>query len=459
MYKTSTEIKVGLFVLAALLVTAWMAIRLGGFKSYDTGYYQLDADFDQVSGLKTGVSVEVAGISVGRVGQITLRDGRAHVTMFILTGVNLPTDTRAQIKAQGILGDKYVELVPGAGGEGSLKPGETISNTQSAEDLGVLLQKLSSVADDLKVLTSSLTADGGGQELREIMDNVREMSANLNQLVKDNGPGLSETLASLDRVSKNIENITEKISSGSGTLGQLIYDDTVMRELRGSLSSIRDVTQKIASGEGTLGRLVNDSGTADKIDQALDSVNEYLDKGDDIVIALDFRADFMTRFNFMKGGAGVRIYTSPDRYYLLGVTADYFGSYERRDFSGPGGSYTEEARNRSRLKINAQIAQRFYDFVIRGGIIESGAGIGIDYLAFDDDLTLTFEAFSGDFDHNPHLRAMATWRFWKFMYISAGYDDFISDLHRSSPFVGLGFWFTDDDLKLLISGAGSFLGN
>ncbi|MDR1038751.1 MAG: MlaD family protein [Deltaproteobacteria bacterium] len=456
MYKTSTEIKVGIFVLAALLVTAWMAIRLGGFKS-DSGYYRLDAVFDQVSGLKNGVSVEVAGISVGRVGQITLLDGRAHVSMFILSGVTLPTDTQAIVKAQGILGDKYVELVPGRTGEGALRAGETISNTQSSQDMTVLMDKLSSVADDLKLLTSSLAKDGGGQELREIMDNIREMSANLNQLVKENGPGLTETLASLDRVSKNLEGITARVSSGQGTLGQLIYDDTVVRELRGSLASLQDVAGKISSGQGTLGRLVNDSGTADKIDQALDSVNEYLEKGDEIVVALDFRADFMTRFNFLKGGAGVRIYTSPDRYYLLGVTADYFGSYERKDFSGAGGDFTQESRNRSKLKINAQIAQRFYDFVIRGGIIESGAGVGIDYLLMDDDLTLTFEAFSGDFDHNPHLRAMATWRFWKFMYVSAGYDDFISDLHRSSPFFGLGFWFTDDDLKLLLGSAGSFL--
>jgi phospholipid/cholesterol/gamma-HCH transport system substrate-binding protein len=263
----------------------------------------------------------------------------------------------------------------------------------------------------------------------------------------------------MDKVSKNLEGITERISQGQGTLGQLIYDDDVVNELKGSLASIRDVTQKISSGQGTLGRLVNDSGTADKIDKALDSVNEYLEKGDEIVVALDFRADFMTRFSFLKGGAGVRIYTSPDRYYLLGVTADYFGSYQRTDFTGAGGTYTEEARNRSRLKINAQIAQRFYNFVVRGGIIESGAGIGIDYLMFDDNLIWTFEAFSGDFDHNPHLRAMATWRFWKFMYVSAGYDDFISDLHRSSPFVGVGFWFTDDDLKMLLGSASSFLSN
>jgi phospholipid/cholesterol/gamma-HCH transport system substrate-binding protein len=458
MYKTSTEIKVGLFVLVALLVIAWMAMRLGGFKSYDSGYYQLNAIFDQVTGLKTGVTVEVAGINVGRVGSITLADDKAHVTMFIINGVLLPSDTRALIKAQGILGDKYVELVPGTASGGPLASGSSITNTASAEDIGALMEKLGSVADDLKILTSSLTADGGGQDLRDIVTNIKEVSASLNQLVKENGPGISETLASLERVSANLEQITGRVSRGEGSLGKLINDDAVIRELQASLGSLRSIADKINSGEGTIGRLVNDETTVDKIDEALTSVNSFLEKGDSISVAVDFRMDFMTRYSFMKGGANLKIYTSPDRYYLLGVTADYFGSYERIDYHGSGGQrYFTESRDRSKFKINAQIAQRFYDFVLRGGVIESGAGLGIDWLLMDDNLTLTFEAFSGDFDHNPHLRAMATYRFWKFLYVSAGYDDFISDLHRSSPMLGVGFWFTDDDLKLLFSSASSLL--
>jgi phospholipid/cholesterol/gamma-HCH transport system substrate-binding protein len=176
-----------------------------------------------------------------------------------------------------------------------------------------------------------------------------------------------------------------------------------------------------------------------------------------VVIALDFKADFMAKYNFIKGGAGIRIYTSPDRYYLLGVTADYFGAYERIDISTDTETYVVEKRDRSKLKFNVQIAQRFYDLVVRGGLMESGAGIGIDYLLLDDDLTLTFEAFSGDFDRNPHLKAQVSYRLWKFLYLSAGYDDFISDLHRSSPYIGVGFWFTDQDLKLLMGSASGFI--
>ncbi|MDR2460285.1 MAG: MlaD family protein [Deltaproteobacteria bacterium] len=455
MYKSSTEIKVGLFVLAGLAVLAWMALRLGGFKNYDTGFYQLTAVFDQVSGLKTGVTVEIAGISVGRVGSITLQEDKALVTMFILNGVSLPADTQAIIKAQGILGDKYVELVPGQAEGAALHTGDSIQSTMSSEDMGELLQKLSSVADDLKVITGSIADTGGGEDLRKALHNVEELSSNLSQLVKDKGPGFAETLDSLQRITSNLEAITTKLEDGEGTLGQLINDDGLMRDLRSSIADLRGIATQINSGEGTIGKLVYDDTTVDRIDEVLSGVQEYLSEGDNIVVTLDFRADFMTRFNFVKGGAGIKIFTSPDRYYLLGVTADYFGSYERVDIATGATHSVVESRNRSKLKINAQIAQRFYDFVIRGGIIESGGGIGVDYLLLDDDLMLTFEAFSGDFDHNPHLRVQATYKFWKFLYISAGYDDFISDLHRASPFIGVGFWFTDDDLKLLLGTASS----
>jgi phospholipid/cholesterol/gamma-HCH transport system substrate-binding protein len=154
---------------------------------------------------------------------------------------------------------------------------------------------------------------------------------------------------------------------------------------------------------------------------------------------------------------GVQIHTSPYRYYLLGVTGDYFGHYSRTDYTVNGMNYRRENRDRGRLKFNAQIAQRFYDMVLRGGVFENGAGLAIDYYLFDEALAVTMEAFSGDFDHNPHLRAMATWRFWKYFYLGAGYDDFISDLHRSSPFFSFGFSFTDDDLKELLGGASSFI--
>jgi phospholipid/cholesterol/gamma-HCH transport system substrate-binding protein len=430
-----------------------MTFQLGGFHGYQSKTYNLDAVFDQASGLKVGVAVQVAGINVGRVEDIELYNDQARVIMSIRDDVRLPHDSRAFIKAQGVLGDKYVELAPGEQSGAALHSGDTITQTQVYGDMSELLSKLSSVADNLKSLTDSITSNEGGQDLRDIVSNVKELSGNLNELVKSNGPGLTTTMSSLQTTAANLERITNQLSSGKGTLGQLISDDSVVVELRATLAGIREISQKIASGQGTIGRLVNDDSTIDRIDEVLDQVNDYLEKDETFKVSLDFRADFMTRYSYLKSTANIKLQTSPDRWYLLGVTGDYFGRHSRTDYIMGDVSWGRENFERGKLKFNAQIAQRYYDFVIRGGVIESGAGLGLDYYALNDDLKVTFEAFSGDFDHNPHLRAMATYRFWKFLYLGGGYDDFISDSGRASPFVSLGLFVTDDDLKYLLSGA------
>ena len=79
--------------------------------------------------------------------------------------------------------------------------------------------------------------------------------------------------------------------------------------------------------------------------------------------------------------------------------------------------------------------------------------MGVDYLALDDALKFTFEGYSGNFDHDPHLRAAITYNFWKYFYVTGGYDDFISDQDRESPFLGVGLSFNDDDLKWLLTSA------
>jgi phospholipid/cholesterol/gamma-HCH transport system substrate-binding protein len=456
MYKTGTEIKVGLFVILALATLVWMTYRLGGFHGYSDRTYQVDAVFTQAAGLKAGVVVQVAGIPVGRVESIELVNDQARVIMSIRQEVQLPADSRALIRTQGVLGDKYIEIAPGREDAPPLAQGGRIEETQAAADLSELMEKLSSVADDLKSLTHALSADGGGEDLRALITNVKSLSENLDQLVQDNGPGLSDTLASLGRSATHLEDITDKISSGQGTLGGLVNDDSVLVELRGALNGIREITDKISRGEGTIGRLINDDTTINKIDEALTGVNEYLAKDKETTVGVEVRADYMTRYDYLKTTANIRIQTRPDRWYLLGVTGDYFGRYSRTDYNSGWLNWSREAQERGKLKFNAQIAQRYYDFVVRAGVFESGAGLALDWYPIDD-LILTFEAFSGDFDHNPHLRAMANYRFWKFLYFGGGYDDIISDEHRGSPFVSFGLMFTDDDLKFLLSGAGSLL--
>ncbi len=462
MYKTSTEIKVGLFVLVAIAAFVWMAARLGGLNWTQPSTYTLSTVFPTAGGLKPGVAVEVAGIKVGTVARIELFDNhQALVIMAIQDGIRLPADSAALIKASGILGDKYVELVPGTTTE-KLESGERIATAKAAADVSDVMQQLGEIAQDIKKITGPLAEGNTGSDLKETVSNLKNMSERLSSLVTTNESGLSDSLQALNVAMKNLQDITTKINSGQGTLGQLINNDSAVTELNASLASIRHITEKIEAGEGTIGRLVNDESTIDKIDQTLTSLTGYFEKEAKFKVFVEYRADYQTRHDFLKSTVNIRLQPAPDRYYLLGITGDYFGQYKRSDYrttssTGRVENSVQEEWRRDKLKFNAQIARRYYDVVLRGGLIESGAGFGVDYYLDEDNLRLTFEAFSGDFDHNPHLRAEASYNIWKIFYVSIGYDDFISDEHRASPYFGFGLQFNDDDLKYLLSSASSFL--
>jgi len=138
MQRGNLELIVGFFVLVGLACLAYLAIHLGKMEVFGSGY-QVVAIFDNISGLKTGAAVEVAGVDVGRVEAIRLSPGdRAYVTLRLERGVALHDDAIASIRTKGIIGDKFVKLSPG-GSEKVIPPGGKIRDTESAIDLEELI--------------------------------------------------------------------------------------------------------------------------------------------------------------------------------------------------------------------------------------------------------------------------------------------------------------------------------
>lgn len=138
MRRRNLELVVGIFVLLGLACLAYLAINLGKMEIYGTGY-QIYATFDNVSGLKTGAAVEIAGVEVGRVDSITITpQDQARVGLKIKPGVKVYDDAIASVRTKGIIGDKFVKLSPGSS-EKPITVGGTIFNTESAIDLEELL--------------------------------------------------------------------------------------------------------------------------------------------------------------------------------------------------------------------------------------------------------------------------------------------------------------------------------
>jgi len=127
----TTKLIVGLFALAGIVELAVLSLRLGKIELFNHNGYFIYANFDNISGLKVGDQVEIAGVQVGKVISISLKDYRAHVGLRINEGVHVDTDAIASIKTSGIIGDKYVSVSLG-GGEHDLADGGVIRRTQSA---------------------------------------------------------------------------------------------------------------------------------------------------------------------------------------------------------------------------------------------------------------------------------------------------------------------------------------
>ena len=139
MKKARLETVVGIFVLIGILCLAYLSIKLGKMELLGGNYYEVYGEFDSVSGLKKGASVEIAGVEVGRVDRIVLdKSEMARVYLRVRTGVRLTDDVIASVRTRGIIGDKFIKLAPG-GSDKYLAAGGRIRNTESAIDLEELI--------------------------------------------------------------------------------------------------------------------------------------------------------------------------------------------------------------------------------------------------------------------------------------------------------------------------------
>jgi phospholipid/cholesterol/gamma-HCH transport system substrate-binding protein len=524
MSKFSVEAKVGVFVVIGIILLAYMSMKVGKLNFSRNKGYTIEILFDSATGLAKDVPVEEAGVEIGRVQDISLKDGKALVLLRIRPDIEIKKDARAIIRTRGILGDKYVEILAGSASAPAIKKGERLARTMPVTDMDSLMNTLGEVARDIKLLTNAISNVLGGKEgeatFRAIVDNLREMVTALNQTVQnnsadidrmiDNLAGFSDTLrsvgdasqddikdiiASVSRVSSTMESmltdleevvakinagqgsigrlineedtindlnetlaalkkITQNLSQGEGTLGRLLAEDQTIDSLNATLASLDEITDKINSGEGTLGKLVNDEQTVDTLNTTLSQLNNYLEKQETFRTYLDYRGEYLFKAEALKSYISLYIQPREDKYYLLQVIDDPEGKQSITDTTTVTNGNTvferEEKTEYDKLKFSAQVAKRYYDFVLRGGLVESTGGFGFDYYFLDDKLIMSLEAFDFSVDRNPHLKAKINFMPFSHLYLTTGYDNFINEENRSF-FAGGGIYFSDEDIKTLFS--------
>ena len=140
MRRGTLELVVGIFILAGIGCLGYMSIRYAKMEVTGNNGYLVTAVFPSIAGLKNGALVEIAGVQIGRVKQISLDNYKAKVVLSVNGTVQLQDDSIARIKTKGLLGEKYIDIVPG-GSDVILKTGDKIRETQPPVDIEDLISK------------------------------------------------------------------------------------------------------------------------------------------------------------------------------------------------------------------------------------------------------------------------------------------------------------------------------
>lgn len=448
----ANDFKVGVLVLSISALIAYMSMQV----SEDPNFFGRNNEawfiLPDAAGLVKNSAVKTAGIGVGTIKDIVLQDGAARVTLSFRPDITLYTSAEVVVRSQGILGDKYIDIKPGSPTDAPLEKGGQIFNVKDSGSLDSVVSKISDLGGSLKetvdVLKESVSKDGNRDHvLGRIVLNIEKLTADL------------ADMTSVNR--EKINDIVDQVHSVTATLDEILNDETdegfkaqfkrAMARLDSSLKNVDEIAQKINNGEGTIGKLVNDESTVEELNTAIDGVNNFLDTASKTQTALDFRTEFLGDLGLTKTSVGVRIQPGLDRYYLLGIVDDPAGVVKTIDTTTTGGgvstSISEQKTYKNEFKFNVQFAKNFYDFTVRGGLIESSGGLGFDYTFWRQRLKMTLEAFQFS---RLNLRAQLQYNMYKGIYVAGGVSDILDKSEKHSSYLGAGLFLTNDDLKSFI---------
>ncbi|MEK6657667.1 MAG: MlaD family protein, partial [Nitrospirota bacterium] len=443
------------FVLIAIILLAYLTFQVSEFRLIKEKGYEIDVLFDSVGGLDLKSSVRIAGVEVGKVAKIELENGKAKVTLRVFPDITIPKGAKALIKATGLMGEKYVEIVPGDKAE-TLKEHERIVQGAPPADIDKLINQLSSIAEDIRNLSKNLNklVDVNKNALSNAIKNFEEFSA----MLKNDTPQLIAKLNS----------ITGKIEKGEGTIGKLVTDEELYRNLSSTVEKLNKIAEKIEKGEGTIGKLVTDDQVYENLNETLVGIKDYVAKAEAFKTTVGFRSEYLFKDIAAKGYLTLQLKPREDKYYIFEIVSDPWGRVTTTDTetqTTTGGvtttTVTHEEKKEESLKFSIEFAKRYEDLILRIGMIENTFGVGADYFLFKDVLQLNVDAWdftnkdSWDFDRSrhyqkrPHLKAGAQVNFLKNFFVYGGYDNFLNT-DRDNFYAGAGLKFDDDDLKYLL---------
>lgn len=383
-----------------------MGFQMGAFRFNRDAYTHYSVYCTQVSGLNEKADVKIAGVSVGWVESVSLIENRVHIALCVKREYQLYADAQACIRQDGLLGSKYLEIIPGNSLLTCIPAGGTLAQKQQEHvAMDDLLYQCKQTIDSFNTATEKIAA----------------VAQRLDKYIATHEPETQAVLRDVQELAKPAQDILRKINDGNGLLGKLIHDDM----------GYTDVTRIANNVRGIFSKFNNWYCLVDGHVEALCKFHDH------------------AGFTNGKGYLNFRIHPAQDYFCLAGLTASFKGRVRQCEewcvTSGLPQNTCRHCYTRkfNALSLNLQLGKIFRNSALRVGLFEGTAGIALDW---DIPLGLqwmrwisTFELFdirgkSRFHDARPHLKWLNKFYFMNELYVALGADDFISKCNKTFLF-------------------------
>ncbi len=298
--KISKELKIGIIFIVAVGLLIWGVNLLKGFNVFNDQRY-LYAVYDRVDGLQRDNKVMVNGLSVGKVNSLKLNPENATIVaeLMISTELDIPVNSIARIYGTDLLGSKAIELKLGdsplivQNGDTLISEIEQSMMDQISEQVQPLKKKaislINSIDSVITVVQTIFNDDTRNnvtasiQNIRNTLRNVESASGNLDSILMDERHRINRILLNVESITTNLKDNNEHVSAVlanfaalSDSLAQSEIPQT-LRDARNAIARIEDITQRLNNGEGTIGQLLTNDSLYIELENSTSSLNKLLE--------------------------------------------------------------------------------------------------------------------------------------------------------------------------------------
>jgi len=416
------EVRIGVFITLAAVILGSIIFIVGDLsRLFTEPGYPIYLNFDSAAGLEKGTGVRMAGVKIGFVKDIRLKDQQAEVELSIRPEVKLPVDSKATLASLGILGEKYIEIVPGPTMRYAMEGSSLeVVSLLSLEKLGTELVDISSEIQETGATLREVIGDEKARaDFRQALEDLSVFARDLREISTRNkerlNQGLQETQQTIQNFDRGVADISRNMDELISAFKDLVDENRdgirdnldsiseLVDKAEQSLDTLNEAIEKINRGEGTLGKLIQQPELYQRAEETMGKIQDVMRPVTAFRASVGLQFEYFLQPNFLKSYLSFYLWPNIDRYLMAQIIQDPV---------------------LDKFTYSAQAGIRWGAISPRAGVMQSKIGTGLDVYAWRDRVKFSLEAFNFNRRPHPHFRFITGYALSQYVYVIVGAEDF-----------------------------------